>query len=61
MAISKTIPRIIYLCEFENFSKIPGYLRMDVQKVGVLFRSQYFICGVLGMGTILESVSKFAF
>ena len=61
MAISKTILRIIYLCKFENFSKIPGYLRMDVLEVWVLFRYQHFICGVLGMGTILESISKFAF
>ena len=29
---------------------------MDVQKVGVLFRSQHFMYGVLGMGTILESI-----
>lgn len=59
MAISKTIPRIIYLCEFENFSKISGYLRMDIQKVG--FISQHFMYDVLGMGTIPEAISKFAF
>ena len=48
MAVSKTIPSIIiyvqvllYLCEFENFSKIPGYLRMDSQGVEVLFISQH--------------------
>lgn len=65
MDVSKTISSItyvqvlLYLCEFENFLKIPGYLIIDTKEVGVLFMFQHV--GILDAGTVLESISKFAF